>query len=151
MQTKTKTAAAATTEVLTTEVLTIEQLNAQIVQANLLIAQYKDEAKLKVAAIDAQIATHLEAIATLKTERAQYNIFNVGTKAVGTNTSNKKAMNAGVGVYIKGLIADGLSNKEILPKVHAQYGNDNTTYACVAWYRNKVNKAAAAASFLSQL
>ena len=50
----------------------------------------------------------------------------------------KKAINKGVGDFIRSYILEGLSNTEILPKVHAHYGNTNTTYACVAWYRNKM-------------
>lgn len=52
----------------------------------------------------------------------------------------KKDKNEGVGQFIRKLIAEGLSNKDILPIVHEQYGNNNTTYACVAWYRNKMKK-----------
>ena len=52
-----------------------------------------------------------------------------------------KAKNEGVGQFIRNLIAEGLGNKEILAIVHEQYGNTSTTYACVAWYRNKVKKA----------
>jgi hypothetical protein len=52
--------------------------------------------------------------------------------------THKKAINKGVGDLIRGYIQDGLTNTEILPKVHAHYGNTNTTYACVAWYRNKM-------------
>jgi len=54
--------------------------------------------------------------------------------------------NQGVGKYVKELIADGLTNIAILAKVHAEYGNTNTTYACVAWYRNKMKKTAQVAS-----
>ena len=50
----------------------------------------------------------------------------------------KKAINRGVGDFIRSYILEGLSNTEILPLVHAYYGNTNTTYACVAWYRNKM-------------
>lgn len=50
--------------------------------------------------------------------------------------------NVGVGQFIRKLIGDGMANKDILKVVHEQYGNKNTTYACVAWYRNKMKKAA---------
>jgi hypothetical protein len=53
----------------------------------------------------------------------------------------KTEKNEGVGQFIRKLIGEGLGNKEILAIVHEQYGNKNTTYACVAWYRNKMNKA----------
>lgn len=52
----------------------------------------------------------------------------------------KGEKNEGVGQFIRKLIAEGLGNKEILSIVHEQYGNKNTTYACVAWYRNKMKK-----------
>lgn len=53
----------------------------------------------------------------------------------------KADKNEGVGQFIRKLIGEGLSNKAILEIVHEQYGNKNTTYACVAWYRNKMKKA----------
>lgn len=53
----------------------------------------------------------------------------------------KVEKNDGVGIFIRNLINDGLSNKDILKIVHEQYGNKNTTYACVAWYRNKMKKS----------
>ena len=52
----------------------------------------------------------------------------------------KSEKNEGVGQFIRKLIGEGLSNKEILGIVHEQYGNTNTSYACVAWYRNKMKK-----------
>lgn len=55
----------------------------------------------------------------------------------------KSDKNEGVGLFIRKLISEGLSNKAILEIVHEQYGNKNTTYACVAWYRNKMKKAGA--------
>ena len=53
----------------------------------------------------------------------------------------KADKNEGVGQFIRKLIGEGLGNKEVLAIVHGQYGNKNTTYACVAWYRNKMKKA----------
>jgi len=53
----------------------------------------------------------------------------------------KKPINLGVGNFINNLIETGLGNTEILKKVEEHYGNKNTTYACVAWYRNKVNQS----------
>lgn len=52
--------------------------------------------------------------------------------------------NVGVGQFVRKLIAEGMANKDILKVVHEQYGNTNTTYACVAWYRNKMKKVAQA-------
>lgn len=53
----------------------------------------------------------------------------------------KVEKNQGVGAFVRKLIAEGLTNAAILKIVHEQYGNTNTTYACVAWYRNKMKKA----------
>ena len=53
----------------------------------------------------------------------------------------KVEKNQGVGQFVRKLIAQGMSNKDILKEVHDAYGNNQTTYACVAWYRNKMKKA----------
>ena len=55
-------------------------------------------------------------------------------------SSYKKPMNLGVGALVVDLINQGLGNKDVLAKVEEHYGNKNTTYACVAWYRNKLNQ-----------
>jgi len=56
----------------------------------------------------------------------------------------KVKKNQGVGIFVKNLISEGLSNKDIMVILNDQYGPDNTTtYACVAWYRNKMKKAGA--------
>ena len=55
----------------------------------------------------------------------------------------KAEKNEGVGQFIRKLIGEGLGNKQILEIVHEQYGNKNTTYACVAWYRNNMKKSGA--------
>jgi hypothetical protein len=55
-------------------------------------------------------------------------------------TTYKAPLNVGVGAYIKGLIAEGLANKDILALLKVKYQNNNTTYACVAWYRNDMLK-----------
>ena len=61
----------------------------------------------------------------------------------------KVEKNQGVGAFVKKLIAEGLTNTEILKIVHEQYGNKQTTYACVAWYRNKMKKAGQTAKIKS--
>lgn len=63
----------------------------------------------------------------------------------------KSDKNEGVGIFIRKLISEGLGNKAILDIVHEQYGNKNTTYACVAWYRNKMKKAGQEVSKASNL
>jgi len=64
-------------------------------------------------------------------------------EAKAEDKTPKSDKNEGVGLFIRKLISEGLSNKAILEIVHEQYGNKNTTYACVAWYRNKMKKAGA--------
>ena len=63
----------------------------------------------------------------------------------------KTEKNEGVGLFIRKLINEGLGNKEILGIVHEQYGNTSTTYACVAWYRNKMKKDGAVVKKTSNL
>ena len=67
------------------------------------------------------------------------------TKAEETKPEVKVEKNQGVGAFVRKLIAEGLTNTAILKIVHEQYDNTNTTYACVAWYRNKMKKAGVAA------
>lgn len=55
----------------------------------------------------------------------------------GNKTSDK---NEGVWLNVKRLLEAGKTNKEILAEIHELYGNTNTSYACIAWYRNKWNK-----------
>lgn len=73
------------------------------------------------------------------------------TKAEETKPEVKVEKNQGVGAFVKKLIAEGLTNTAILKIVHEQYGNTNTTYACVAWYRNKMKKAGQTAKTKSAL
>jgi len=55
-------------------------------------------------------------------------------------TATAKARNEGVGDMVRHLILEGKRNKEILDIVCSHYGNNNTTYACVAWYRNNLKR-----------
>ena len=70
-------------------------------------------------------------------------------KTVEVKTEIKVEKNQGVGAFVKKLIAEGLTNTAILKIVHEQYGNKQTTYACVAWYRNKMKKAGQTAKIKS--
>lgn len=67
---------------------------------------------------------------------SQVSALNAG----GTKSSTK---NEGVWANVKILFEQGLSNKDAHKKICELYGNTNTTYACVAWYRNKFNKGGA--------
>ena len=72
-------------------------------------------------------------------------------KAQSSEPKAKAEKNEGVGQFIRKLINEGLGNKAILDIVHEQYGNKNTTYACVAWYRNNMKKAGAQVQKASNL
>ena len=52
----------------------------------------------------------------------------------------KSQKNENVWGNVKMLFDQGLGNKEVLAQIHELYGNTNTSYACIAWYRNKYNK-----------
>jgi len=65
--------------------------------------------------------------------------------ALSAETEVKKAKsqkNENVWGNVKMLFAAGKTNKETLAEVHEMYGNTSTSYACIAWYRNKYNKLA---------
>ena len=61
--------------------------------------------------------------------------------ATGSGKTGDK--NEGVWLNVKRLLEAGKTNKEILAEIHELYGNTNTSYACIAWYRNKWNKTRA--------
>ena len=54
----------------------------------------------------------------------------------------KSQKNENVWGNVKMLFDAGKTNKETLAEVHEMYGNTSTSYACIAWYRNKYNKLA---------
>jgi len=54
----------------------------------------------------------------------------------------KSQKNENVWGNVKMLFDQGLSNKDVLTQIHEMYGNTNTSYACITWYRNKYNKIA---------
>ena len=65
--------------------------------------------------------------------------------ALSAKTEVKKAKsqkNENVWGNVKMLFDAGKTNKETLAEIHEMYGNEQTTYACIAWYRNKYNKLA---------
>ena len=58
-------------------------------------------------------------------------------------SANNKAgavKNIGVGDFVREKIFEGLDNKSIVEECEKKYGNSNTTYGCVVWYRNKMKK-----------
>ena len=54
----------------------------------------------------------------------------------------KSQKNENVWGNVRMLFDQGLTNKEVLSQIHEMYGNTSTSYACIAWYRNKYNKLA---------
>ena len=54
----------------------------------------------------------------------------------------KSQKNENVWGNVKMLFDAGKTNKETLAEIHEMYGNTSTSYACIAWYRNKYNKLA---------
>ena len=52
----------------------------------------------------------------------------------------KSQKNENVWGNVKMLFDAGKTNKETLAAIHEMYGNTSTSYACIAWYRNKYNK-----------
>lgn len=77
----------------------------------------------------------------LDASNEDFELFSRYIKEQRPRTFNyKPPMNVGVGQYIRSLITQGLANKDILARVQEKYTNNNTTYACVAWYRNDMRK-----------
>ena len=60
------------------------------------------------------------------------------------NSTGKRGPTQGIGAFCKGLIAEGKTNAEILAAVAEQFPTAKTTANCVAYYRAKMAKAAAA-------
>lgn len=64
------------------------------------------------------------------------------TEAVPEVRKTKSVKNENVWGNVRMLFDQGLTNKEVLSQIHEMYGNTNTSYACIAWYRNKYSKLA---------
>lgn len=70
---------------------------------------------------------------------SQLSALNTAAPEVKVKTKTK---NENVYGNVRLLFNAGKTNKETLAEIHEMYGNTNTTYACIAWYRNKYNKEA---------
>lgn len=110
------------------------------------VKKFKDKATA-VAMVQALIAklegTSSEELEEEVEEVAAENASSLLSQLTAINSGEKKTStkNEGVWANVKILFDKGLSNKEALAALHEMYGNTNTTYACVAWYRNKYNKS----------
>ena len=85
-----------------------------------------------------KVLDSIEKLGSISNEEFSLLVEALKTKKPVTNY--KKGENIGVGAFIKARISQGKGNAEILKEVHSHYGNTNTTYACVAWYRNDMKK-----------
>lgn len=61
-------------------------------------------------------------------------------KGSGGNGKSATVKNVGVGDFVREKIFEGLSNNEIVESCKEKYGNEQTSYNCVVWYRNKMKK-----------
>ena len=89
--------------------------------------------------VEAVVEPVVEAEATsLPSMLAQVSALSAQTEVKKT----KSQKNENVWGNVKMLFDAGKTNKETLAEVHEMYGNTSTSYACIAWYRNKYNKIA---------
>ena len=61
-------------------------------------------------------------------------------KSSGSTSKSGAVKNVGVGDFVRERIFEGLSNNEIVDACKEKYGNEQTSYNCVVWYRNKMKK-----------
>lgn len=90
---------------------------------------------------ESEVVSEVTELTPVATESVVSSLVSQLVQTTPAPATEAKEKNVGVGTFIKALITEGLGNKEVLAIVHEQYGNNNTTYACVAWYRNKMKKA----------
>ena len=89
--------------------------------------------------VEAVVEPVVEAEATsLPSMLAQVSALSAQTEVKKT----KSQKNENVWGNVKMLFDAGKTNKETLAEIHEMYGNTSTSYACIAWYRNKYNKLA---------
>ena len=100
-----------------------------------------------------------QAFWTKLSEPAQPNDLEICTKTIESSTLNNEDIDklmaqlksmktsthrsgptTGVGARCKELIKTGLSNKDVLAKIKEEFPMNNTTYSCVAWYRNDLKQ-----------
>jgi len=93
----------------------------------------------------APVEVETEAVVEPVVEAASLPSMLAQVSALGAKTEVKKAKsqkNENVWGNVKMLFDAGKTNKETLAEIHEMYGNTSTSYACIAWYRNKYNKLA---------
>ena len=95
--------------------------------------------------VEAVVEPVVEAEAEAEAEATSLPSMLAQVSALSAQTEVKKAKsqkNENVWCNVKMLFDAGKTNKETLAEIHEMYGNTNTSYACIAWYRNKYNKIA---------
>lgn len=80
-----------------------------------------------------------EAVEDFKTLGAGRSAYRALVKAT-TPKVEKAPRAAGVGAFAKGLLVDGVSNKDTLEAVLAKFPEAKTTSGCIAYYRTKLIK-----------
>lgn len=103
-------------------------------------AQGQQACQLVMASLEGTSDPEMEEEASVVYEdalSASAQLMALASSGGNTKTGDK---NEGVWLNVKRLLEQGLGNKDILKKIHELYGNSNTSYACIAWYRNKWNK-----------
>ena len=105
-------------------------------------------APVKVETIVSEVVGEMEVtteLAPVEVEATSLPSMLAQVSALSAETEVKKAKsqkNENVWGNVKMLFDAGKTNKETLAEIHEMYGNEQTTYACIAWYRNKYNKLA---------
>ena len=125
-------------EALATEPLRVEAWAAEP-QVETLAAGLVEEALVDAPDAEAKALVELSALRvelSALREREKALLALLGLHSPTSPAASTK--NSGVGDRVRSLFAQGLTNKEIVLLIAKEYGNDRTTYACVAWYRNKL-------------
>ena len=122
--------------------LSVAQVEAQVEAVVEPVVEAEAEAVVEPvveAEAEAVVEPVVEAEATsLPSMLAQVSALSAQTEVKKT----KSQKNENVWGNVKMLFDAGKTNKETLAEIHEMYGNTNTSYACIAWYRNKYNKIA---------
>ena len=95
--------------------------------------------------VEAVVEPVVEAVVEPVVEAASLPSMLAQVSALSAQTEVKKTKsqkNENVWGNVKMLFDAGKTNKETLAEIHEMYGNTSTSYACIAWYRNKYNKIA---------
>ncbi len=97
------------------------------------------------AVVEPVVEAVVEPVVEAKAEATSLPSMLAQVSALSAQTEVKKAKsqkNENVWGNVKMLFDAGKTTKETLAEIHEMYGNTSTSYACIAWYRNKYNKLA---------